>query len=126
MRKVYQSLASAIVARANCIQVNNVEWRDRHEETIDTIVDNLPSGGGIDNGTKIDLDASGANRIVLSVAYHHMNENGYYDGWTDHKITIVPSFDGIDLRISGRNRNDIKDYLAETYHYALTQECREV
>ena len=49
-----------------------------------------------------------------------MNENGFYDGWTDHTLTVRPSLvHGIELEISGRNRNDIKEYLHETFHSAL-------
>jgi hypothetical protein len=51
-----------------------------------------------------------------------MNDAGYYDGWTDHIVIVSPSFDGIDIKISGRNRNDIKDYLHDVFHAALTEE----
>lgn len=67
----------------------------------------------------IDRDKTTGSKIVLTMSYHHMDEGGYYDGWTDHTITITPSFDGIDIAIGGRNRNDIKDYLHEVYYYAL-------
>jgi hypothetical protein len=49
-----------------------------------------------------------------------MDENGYYDGWTEHRITIRAEFGGISVNVSGRNRNDIKDYLHEVYHHALS------
>lgn len=48
-----------------------------------------------------------------------MNENGYYDGWTEHTVTVVPTFDGVDIRIGGRNRNDIKEYMHQTFDQAL-------
>jgi hypothetical protein len=48
-----------------------------------------------------------------------MNDTGYYDGWTEHTVTVTPSFSGINIRVSGRNRNDIKDYIHETFSYAL-------
>ena len=51
-----------------------------------------------------------------------MDDAGFYDGWTGHTITITPSFSGINLRISGPNRNDIKDYLYETFDYALSRD----
>ncbi len=40
----------------------------------------LPSGAGIDNGTKIDVSKCKRNKIVLTCGYHNMNENGFYDG----------------------------------------------
>ena len=118
--KLYRELASCVQARLNCQKSNNQEWYCRHTETIDALVDMLPSGSGIDRGTKIDLEKSTSEKLVFNVSFHHMDENGFYDGWTEHVITVRPSlqFD-IDLTISGRNRNDIKEYLHEVYSAAL-------
>jgi hypothetical protein len=52
-----------------------------------------------------------------------MNEHGMYDGWTRHAITIRPTFDGIDVRIGGRDRNGIKEYLADVYREWAHAEC---
>lgn len=118
--RVYEELAARIVARQNCIASNN-DYRATHEETIDQLVkDFLPSGSGVDSGTQVNLDRSNGDRLVLEAGYHHMNDSGMYDGWTEHTITVTPSFIGrFDLRIDGRNRNGIKDYLAELFHTAL-------
>jgi len=80
----------------------------------------LPSGSGIDSGCAIDVDASDSRKIFIDTSYHHMNDGGYYDGWTEHRITVSPSFDGIDIKISGRDRNQIKDYLHDVFYTALT------
>ena len=54
-----------------------------------------------------------------------MNENGYYDGWTEHTVTVTPSLQhAFSLRISGRNRNDIKDMMHESFNYALRTDVR--
>lgn len=75
----------------------------------------LPSGSGFDCGTEIDFDRSNLKRIVFVMSFHHMNEGGYYDGWTEHKITIIPDWVGVEFKsISGRDRNGIKDYIADT------------
>lgn len=122
MKTIIEQLANAIVARENCINSNNDEWQQKWTARIKAIQDTLPSGSGIDRGTKIDLDDSTSNKIVLNVAFHHMNENGFYDGWTEHRIVVVPSFiGGFQMGISGRNKNDIKEYLSDTYHEALSQ-----
>lgn len=122
--KLYQKLASLVVARRNCIKSGNSEWEGRHEDEILSLVkDKMPSGSGIDTGTKIDLDASTGEKLVFNCSYHHMNEHGYYDGWTEHKVTVRPCFSGIDITISGRNRNEIKDYLADCYYLSLTEEA---
>lgn len=121
VRPLYRELAGAIEARKRCLELPvNQFGLDIHNATIKTCVDLLPSGSGWDKGTDIDLDASHANKIALFGAYHHMNENGFYDGWTEHTITVKPSLTSdFDLRISGPNRNDIKDYLYQTFDYAL-------
>ena len=86
-------------------------------------MDLLPSGSGWDEGTKIDLEASHADKFVLYGSYRHMDECGGYDGYTNHTITVTPSLaSDFNLRISGRNRNDIKDYLFQTFDYALRQD----
>ncbi len=121
-RPLYREIAALLQAIANCRKAGNHEWLEKHSERLEELVDMLPSGSGIDNGTKLDADASGPHKLVFTLGYHHMNDAGMYDGWTEHKLTVTPSFDGIDLHISGRDRNGIKEYLYETYHYALTQE----
>ena len=122
-KTIISEIASVLQAIDNCRKMGNNEWLVKHEETIHHIERNLlPSGSGIDSGTRIDRDASNATKIVLLCSFHHMDEHGGYDGWTEHKIIVRPAFDSIDLSISGRNRNDIKSYLAEVYHYCLTSE----
>lgn len=98
------------------------EWQEKWRDRLDRLQDMLPSGSGIDNGTQIDFDKSSESKIILHTAYHHMNDGGYYDGWTEHTITIKPSFRGIDVSIGGRNRNDIKDYLHDVFYHCLNDE----
>lgn len=122
-RYLYSELALAIEARKNCEASNNQEWFKKWTARINELVDLLPSGSGIDSGTKMDLDASHGEKIVLYTSFHHMSDGGYYDGWTEHTIVVTPSFTSkVNLRISGRDRNDIKDYLHGVYFDALTSE----
>lgn len=123
---IYRVLASAIGAMRNCDKHGNTEWLERHRERIDQIVsDHLPSGAGWDCGTKIDLVKSTDERIVFYGSFHHMNDGGYYDGWTGHTITVRPSlWAGITISISGRNRNDIKEYLHEMFDCDLHAKIR--
>ncbi len=120
-KTIAQKLASTVQARLNCLARNNTEWEDKHTEVIAQLMRSLPSGSGIDSGTEIDLDASNGEKLVFTMDFHHMNENGYYCGWTYHKVIVTPCFDGFDVKITGRDRNGIKEYLGDTYHYALSQ-----
>ncbi|NCC74709.1 MAG: hypothetical protein EOM06_15130 [Sphingobacteriia bacterium] len=120
-----QTVASEIYSRLqaieSCKKAGNTEWEDKHSEALRIIEkDILPSGSGIDCGTKIDRDFK-PNKIKLICSFHHMDENGYYDGWTEHVITVTPVFDGINIKISGKNKNFIKEYLADVYFTALSQ-----
>lgn len=117
---MYRELARLLAAQENCRKSNNSEWEDKHGESIARLMQWFPSGSGIDNGTKLD-DSSTSERLVFTFGYHHMNEGGYYDGWTEHTLIVKSSLQWeIDTRITGRNRNDIKEYLHEIYHRTLT------
>ena len=122
MKTVASEIYSRLMAIESCKKSNNTEWLDKHTEKLIELEKNLPSGSGIDCGSKIDTRDLKANQFKLTLSFHHMDENGFYDGWTDHVITVRPSFGGIDLTISGKNKNGIKEYLLDTYYYALTQE----
>lgn len=120
-RYLYSELSRLIVARANCERSENNEWLSRHEEMIETLVKNhMPSGSGFDSGTSLDLDASHGDKLVFNTGFHHMNDNGFYSGWTEHRVTVTPSLAGhYHMRVSGRNRNDIKEYIGETFRHSL-------
>lgn len=117
-RKVYAAIAAALIASRNCEQNGNTDWLIAHKARIDWLVKQyLPSGGGFDAGTKLDLIRSKAGKLVFNTSYHHMNDAGYYDGWTEHAVTIVPTFDDcINIAsITGRDRNSIKEYIADVF-----------
>ena len=133
LKTLIQAIASRLQARHNCAEnldrahddfkAHWHEWIVKHTQWLLTCEKNhLPSGAGIDNGTRIDLEASTPERIVFTCSYHHMNDVGVYDGWTEHTVIVTPSFVyGLEIKISGRNRNEIKDYLHDTFHTCLDQ-----
>lgn len=121
-RPLYRELACLVQARINCIASGNTKWENNHTERIDRLVkEYMPSGSGIDSGTAIDLDVSTQDKLVFHFAYHHMDDVGYYDDWTQHRCVASPSLAfGLSLEITGKNRNQIKEYLHEVYQTALT------
>lgn len=116
-----QVLSSLVVAARNCEKSGNTEWFERHSEKLYALVkEHMPSGSGVDNGTEIVFVRSGGSRLTFTCDFHHMNDAGYYDGWTQHTVTVRPDFCyGFHITVSGRNRNDICDYLAELFTSAL-------
>lgn len=123
---LYRRISGLIDAMKRCEEKGNQEWKVKHGESLDEIEKTLPSGSGFDSGTTIDRVASTPEKIVLRTSYHHMHESGMYDGWTEHTITVRPSLlFGFTLSISGRNRNEIKDYIHEVFHQELGEEVGE-
>ena len=91
------------------------EYRDKHFEIIEQANKDLPSGSGLDAGCKIEIHDSSSEKVVIIFGFHHLNEGGYYDGWTEHTLTVKPKFGGFSLHISGKDRNQIKDYLYDLF-----------
>ena len=116
-QSLYITIATAVGAYHRCYKKQSHEWFDRWSARLEWLAKNhLPSGSGFDCGTSIDAEASTESRIVLHTSFHHMDGGGGYDGWTEHKITLVPSFiGGFDLHISGRDRNGIKEHIAQCF-----------
>lgn len=99
------------------------EW----EYDLETLVKAwMPSGSGIDCGTKLDFEKSTPIKLVFTFDYHHMNEGGYYCGWSSHKLIVTPTFDDFNLKIIGQHPSKQKhqtdifhDYLYSTYRHFL-------
>lgn len=125
--KVYQFLARlGHEARIRDAQGDGDGWSERMGIAEMFIKNHAPSGSGFDCGTTL-LSASEA-KLVFSTEYHHMNDVGVYDGWTRHKIIIKASLIdhcGFDMKITGRDRNDIKDYIADLFTDFLTTDVEE-
>ena len=120
---VAELIGTAAPAMERAGASGNDEWCGRWGRILDNIFANImPSGSGFDAGTK--MVRASDREIVMSAGFHHMNENGYYDGWTEHTIRARATFGGFDITVSGRDRNGIKDYIADTFHFALSARVR--
>ena len=52
-----------------------------------------------------------------------MDEHGGYDGWTEHIVTVKPSLlFGFDVDVSGDDKNQINDYIADVFNTWLNME----
>lgn len=119
-KTVLKEIVALSIAIENCQKSGNTEWEEKHSESLGKLCRNhLPSGSGIDSGTE--LVSATPQKVVLSFGYHHMDESGMYDGWTDHKAIVTPSLlSDFDIRITGPNKNDIKSYLYDVFYQELT------
>lgn len=110
-----------------CAQVARIfhngepKFTDMWTPVLEHINSKLPSGSGFDSGSTFEIDSSSPDRLVFNTSFHHMNDVGYYDGWTGHNVIVTPSFDGFNIRVTGKNRNDIKDYIGEVFHDILSE-----
>lgn len=119
-RYLYSEFSKTISAYKRCVAG---EWAKRHQETLDLLLERMPSGSGLDNGVRLDLDSSHEDKLIFNTEYHHMNDGGYYDGWTSHSIVITPSLSqDFHIRVTGRDRNEVKEYIAETFSFALQRD----
>ncbi len=115
---VIEKLAATLFTRTLFSQ--DEETKEKWEEKAEEIVEEyLPSGSGFDSGTKIIWEKTTKDKIVFQADFHHMDDNGYYDGWTEHQVTVRPGFLGMEISVSGRNKRDIKDYILDTFRYDL-------
>lgn len=97
------------------------DWQDQARETLDLLEDFLPSGSGI-CARHLDREKSTGQKIVVTFCYQHYNDNGYESGVTKHTVVVTPSFGGFgyEVKVTGRNRNDVLSYLHETFYWALS------
>ena len=101
--KVYQQLARLVDWNPTG------EYLDSKNEQMEDLVKNyLPSGSGFDGDISID-EKSTDKKIILHVEYHHMNDNGFYDGWSTFKIIITPSL-AYDYSLVVKGETVVKKY----------------
>ena len=125
--KIYEKLSQHLGAWNNCCDSGNTEWKEKHWDTVEKIMEGAPSGSGFDNGTELqNVEGDWDKSLVFSTSFHHMDDNGYYDGWTEHVVTIYPRLSGnIGIRVSGINKRDIKEYIAECFIHWLTADFKD-
>lgn len=93
-------------------------WQDRWGSVLDAIEHQLPSGSGIDAGTKIERGPSERwdpdTGFVLTAGWHAMDSNGYYAGWHDFRVIVRATFSGPSVDIEWTaGKSPEQDYDAE-------------
>jgi len=117
-----KTLTYQIAHNCEWLKTVNNTFLTQCEFQIDHYESMLPSGSGLDSGCTIDRGNSGKEGIIINFDFHHLNENGYYDGWTNHKAIIKPTLTGIELKVYGEDKNGIIEYLNDTLYSVLTSE----
>lgn len=124
--KIYQKIANLQIARLNFLKNDNKEWFDKHTESIEKIMKNFgPSGSGLDSGTTFYYETSNHKCLIFITSYHVMNSDGYYTDWISPiTVKVTPSFNDIDIQISGPfgKDQDIKDIIFDRFYDFLVSE----
>lgn len=114
--KLYQTIASL-----EKLLEGNPEQKVKGEALLEAVTEELPRGSGFDNGTTIQSMTD--SRIVFSTAFHHMDDHGFYCGWTEHKVVLEASLMfGFKLRVTGENKRNIKDYIGDVFSELMYRE----
>lgn len=100
------------------------------KQALKDLIDELPHGSGIDCDWHVTGERPGGEhgckKLILRNSYHHMDECGGYDGWTDFKVTVTGDLlSDIDVLVQGRfpaKYADTRDYLCEILTHALKEE----
>ena len=124
MTYAYTRIAELTGVIHECQARSNTVWLANCRESLTDIMrEHAPSGSGIDSGTQFIESESTDEKLVFQTAFHHMDDNGFYCGWSHHKVIARPSFVfGYSLRITGPNTRDIKDYLMDVFTHFLETE----
>lgn len=127
MMPLYKVFARTLLALKNCEKNGNKEWVDKHREKLEELAQEyMPSGSGFDAGTKFYIYISSPNHLIFHTSFHHMDEHGFYTGWTKHQVYVKPSLAyGFDLEVIGENLNDIHEYIHEVFAECLRKEVEE-
>jgi hypothetical protein len=122
MKTVAQEISARLSQIQNLLEAGNTSMMSHCGDKLRLLVKELmPSGWGFDMGTTLHVRST-PNKLVFVTEFHHMNDDGFYDGWTGHIVTVVPTFNGMKIHVSGRNRDSIKDVIAETFSFTLGDE----
>jgi hypothetical protein len=120
VKSVVQFIAASMI---------QIKFRSEYEYEcdLDALVKQwMPRGSGIDCGTQLDIVKSTGTKLVFTFDYHHMDQHGYYCGWSNHKLIVTPAFEDFTMKIIGQHPSKERhqttyfhDYLYDTFNYAL-------
>ena len=129
-RKLYQVIAGKLRAMENLKNADDPNgWYDKHEDSIENLIkDHFPHGAGFDGEIWLDYSRSNPEKLVFFAEYHHMDQNGYYDGWSTLKCVVRPSLAcGFDFKLTGIKRKYRYDaeYYYSMFHSFLATEIED-
>lgn len=117
--KLYQAIARAHEGQEACTN-DCPEMADLWRERLGNLIAQLPSESGFSAGTKfVSLCESS---MIFSTEFAHLDEGGSCVGWTNHFVYVGLRWSGLEISVTGPNRNDIKEYIKDVFAEALDSE----
>lgn len=124
---LYQAFAQAIALDPDKA-LDSLRVSRAKEYLLEELLDFLPHGSGFDAKASLEEDRSTEDKLVFLIPYHHMDENGFYVGWSETKLVVKPSLAHgytTSLWVASLprciNRTSHKEYVSECYHEALNR-----
>lgn len=115
-------LVQVLRAYQNCEQSGNREWAEAHWQTAMNLnAACLPSGSGINTPVKMSEWEKVPLQLTFAVEFQHMSDAGW-TGWTNHDVIVTADLSGPNVRVTGRDKNGIKDYLTELFYDVFARE----
>lgn len=123
--KLYQKISSLMYQREKS---GDYAWTSNEAEKIEDLIKNhFPHGSGFDGQTWLDIDKSKPEKLIFFTEFHHLTENGYYDGWSTMKALVRPSLRyGFGLKLTGikRKYRFDRDYFEDVINLFLETEVQ--
>jgi hypothetical protein len=91
-----------------------------YEGNLAPLLERLPHGSGFDNGVSLSSESE-PEKLIFDFEFHHMDEYGFYTGWTSHRLVVTPSLEwGFTLELSGGG-DDFNDYISDLFYEVLDE-----
>lgn len=119
----------------------NHPWIEKWEAELEQLENMLPHGSGLDGVVEIDRSATSSDKITIVFDYHHMDEFGGYQGWSEWRLVVSADLLGLtydlecvedcEYRTSDGDEewtytasedDSLMDYFVETFDIALQRE----
>ena len=108
-------------------RITNPSYYDSVVKNVEGLISkHFPHGSGFDSKPEFSFDLSAYNKWIIFQSYHHMNDNGYYCGWSHFKIIVTPCFvGGFEIKIIAKHssRECSKRFNNDDYFYEVYYEC---
>ena len=123
--QVYQRIARIVHASDGAIIGKEVEWIDKYNESLVTMMRDAPLGKNSNDRTKV-IGVNEEGALLLSLTFHHISISGKEQGSSIYSIEIEPDLGlGFRIKVEGKDKFNAKDEIKESFEYWLNERDNE-